>query len=180
MTRVGTVYGQGLYALAKEENLQEEILQQLQVLEDCFAQDPEYGKLLAARNIPKEERIGILDSAFAEKVHPYVLNFLKILTEKGYISHFSACCQTFLEQYRQEHGILAVRAVSAVELTEAQKTKLTEKLTVITGKKIDLLCRVDPAVLGGMRLSFDGKQVDGTVQSRLQDMEKQLKNTVLE
>ena len=34
MTRAGTVYGQGLYALAKEEQLTEEILQQMQVLED--------------------------------------------------------------------------------------------------------------------------------------------------
>ena len=180
MTRIGTVYGQGLYTLAKEEDHQEEILQQLQVLEACFAGDPAYGKLLTTRNIPKEERIGMLDSAFAGKVHPYVLNFLKILTEKGYIRHFSSCYQTFLAEYRQDHGILAVQAVSAAPLSEEQKAKLTEKLTAITGKKIDLLCKVDPAVLGGMRLSFDGKQVDGTVQSRLQAMEKALKNTVLE
>ena len=179
MTRIGTVYGQGLYTLAKEEELQEEILQQLQVLEACFAGDPAYGKLLATRNIPKEERIEMLDSAFAGKVHPYVLNFLKILTEKGYIRHFSACCQAFLEDYRQDNGILAVQAVSAVPLSETQKSKLVEKLIAITGKKIDLECKVDPAVLGGMRLSFDGKQVDGTVQSRLQAMEKQLKNTVI-
>ena len=84
-----------------------------------------------------------------------------------------------MENYRQDHGILAVQAVSAAPLSEAQKEKLTEKLTAITGKRIDLEYKVDPAVLGGMRICFDGKQVDGTVQSRLQAMEKALKNTVI-
>ena len=179
MTRTGNVYGQGLYALAKEERLEGEILQQLQVLEECFGKDPEYLKLLASSNVPKQERIAILDRTFAEKLHPYVLNFLKLLTEKGYIRHFSSCCQAFLENYRQDNGILAVQAISAVALSEEQKEKLVKKLEVITGKRIELLCKVDPKVLGGMRLSFDGKQVDGTVQGRLQAMEKQLKNTVI-
>ena len=38
MNRIGTVYGQGLYALAKEESLEEEILQQLQTLQTAFAE----------------------------------------------------------------------------------------------------------------------------------------------
>ena len=65
------------------------------------------------------------------------------------------------------------------ELTEEQKQRLADKMIAITGKKIDLICREDPAVLGGIRLRYDGKQVDGTVQSRLAAMEKSLKNTVL-
>lgn len=175
----GNAYGQGLYALAKEEQLTEEILQQLQVLSDSFSANADYLKLLSSNNIPKQERLDILEDAFADKTHPYVLNFLKLLTEKGYIRHFSEAYKVYLAQYRQDHGILAVRAVSAIVLSEPQKQKLTEKLTAITGKKIDLQCKVDSAVLGGMRISFDGKQVDGTVQSRLREMEKQLKNTVI-
>ena len=76
-------------------------------------------------------------------------------------------------------GILQVRAVSALPLTDSQKMQLTNKLAAITDQKIDLVCKVDPSVLGGIRLSYGGIQVDGTVQSRLQAMEKALKNTVL-
>ncbi len=180
MTRAGSVYGQGLYALAKEEQLTEEILQQLQVLADCLSANADYLKLLSSNNIPKQERMEILDEAFADKTHPYVLNFLKLLTEKGYIRQLNDANNAYLEQYRQDHGILAVQVVSAIGLSSAQKEKLTQKLGTITGKKIELQCKEDPSVLGGMRISLDGKQVDGTVRSRLQAMEKQLKNTVLE
>ena len=179
MNQIATAYGQGLYTLAKEEGLAQSILQQLKVLQACFEEQPEYGKLLSSHSLSKEERIRVLDGDFREKVHPYVLNFLKILTEKGYIRYFSDCCQVFIHQYLEDNGILEVYALSAIPLTEVQQERLMEKLGAMTGKKIDLICRVDPAVLGGIRLNFNGKQVDGTLQGRLASMEKMLKNTVL-
>ena len=179
MTQIAVTYAQALYDLAREEELGKAILEQLAVLKDVFAQTPSYSKLLSAPDIPKQERCGILDEAFRGKVHPYVLNFLKILTEKGYIRQFPDCCDAYRGFYNDDNGILVVKAVSAVPLTEAQIQKLTEKLTATTGKQIDLQCSVDAAVMGGLRLNYDGKQVDGTVQSRMDAISKLLKNTVL-
>ena len=179
MNRIGTVYGQGLYALAKEEGLDGTILEQLQILEDCFNAQPDFVKLLASYNLSKQERTGILEESFRGKVHVYVLNFLKLLTEKGNIAHFADCCEVYRDLYNGDRGILQVQAVSAIELTENQKQQLTDKLSAITGKTIDLVCKVDKSVLGGIRLNYSGMQVDGTVQSRLQAIEKRLKNTVI-
>lgn len=179
MNRTGTVYGQGLYTLAQEEGLEDTILQQLKVLQECFSAQPEYLKLLSSHDLPKAERTGILDAGFRERVHIYVLNFLKLLTEKGYIRHFSACCKAYTDRYNADKGILEVRAVSAVPLTEQQQEKLKGKLADMTGKTVSLVCREDPSVLGGVRLEYDGCQVDGTLQGRLAAMEKRLKNTVI-
>ena len=179
MSSAAGVYGQGLYALAKEESLEKEILQQLQTLQTAFAEAPAFLKLLGSANVPKAERLEIIDSSFRDKVHIYVLNFLKLLTEKGHIAHFEMCLESYQAQYNEDQGILQVRAVSAVALTPAQQETLTGKLTAITGKKIQLVCKVDASVLGGVRLSYNGVQVDGTVESRLQAMEKMLKNTTL-
>ena len=179
MSQAAVNYGQALYDLAKEEGLDAAILQQLEVLTDSFAQEPDFLRLLAAPNLSKTERCGILDSSFQGKVEPYLLNFMKILTEKGYIRQFPDCCKAYRRAYNTDHGIVCVRAVSAVALTDEQKQKLTAKLETITGKTIALENRLDPAVLGGIRLDYDGVQVDGTVKSRLDSIGKLLKNTVL-
>lgn len=176
---MASVYGQGLYTLAREEALEEAILQELTVLKTAFLEQPEFLKLMASSNVSKQERLSVIDDSFRGKVQPYVLNFLKLLTEKGYISHFAGCCEAYREQYNEDKGILQVQAVSAIALTDKQKTSLTEKLTAITGKTVELVCKVDKTVLGGVRLTYNGVQVDGTVQGRLQAMEKSLKNTVL-
>ena len=87
MTQAANTYGQALYDLAKEESLGKTILEELSVLKSVFADAPAYSKLLSTPDIPKQERCAILDEAFRGKVHPYVLNFLKILTEKGYLTY---------------------------------------------------------------------------------------------
>ena len=179
MSQAGAVYGQSLYALAKDEGLEEQLLGELSVLAEAFDETPAFLKLLTSHNIPLQERIGILEESFRDKVHSYVLNFLKLLTEKNHIRHFPACCKAFRAQYNADRGVLEVRVLSAVDLREDQKTRLMEKLSAITGKKILLDCRVDSGVLGGVLLRYDGCQIDGTVQGRLAVMEKQLKNTVL-
>ncbi len=179
MTEVGSAYGEALYSLAQDEGLSKSILQELTVLNQSFSQEPSYLRLLSSPNLSKQERCQIVDDSFQGKVHPYVLNFLKILTEKGYTSHFSQCCAAFKKLYNQDNGILPVRAVTAVPLSGEQAQKLAAKLSRISGKTIELTNRIDPSVLGGMRLDYDGKQVDDTVAHRLDSVRSLLRNTVL-
>ena len=179
MTEVANTYGQALYDLAKDEDLAKELLDQLTVLDGIFAKEPSFVQLLCTPSIPKQERCQVLDDSLRAQVHPYVLNFLKILTEKGYIRHFSGCCQMFRQQYNQDHGILPVTAVTTIPLSDALREKLVQKLSEVTGKQIELECRVDPSCLGGVRLDLDGMQLDGTVRHRLDEIRNILKSTVL-
>jgi F-type H+-transporting ATPase subunit delta len=179
MTGVGSVYGEALYTLAREESLSDIILQHLKTLDSCFTAEPDFIRLLNAPNLTKAERCRILDDSFRGKVEPYVLNFLKILTEKGYMRHFGACVAAYRDLYNRDNGILPVTAVTAVPMTAEQQQKLTAKLRSITGKHIELITKLDPNVLGGMRLDYDGKRVDDTVAHRMDAVRNMLKNTVL-
>ena len=179
MTEVGSVYGQSLYQLAKDEGLSKEIGEQLAVLQKSFGEEPDFVRLLASPNLPKAERCQILDDSFRGRVHSYLLNFLKILTEKGYIKQFSNCCEMFTSLYNRDHNILSVTAVTAVALNSRQSEALTQKLNRITGKTILLRNQVNPACLGGVRLDYDGQRLDGTVKNRLDNIRDLLSNTVL-
>lgn len=179
MTEVGNVYGQSLYELAKDEGLSREIGEQLTVLQKSFGEEPDFVRLLSNPSLSKPERCRILDTSFRGSVHPYILHFMKILTERGYIRHFSDCCDAFSELYNRDNGILKVTAVTAVALTPVQEEKLTGKLSQITGKTIALHNRIDPAVLGGVRLDYDGQRLDDTVSHRLDAIRELLNKTVL-
>ena len=179
MTQIGNVYGESLYELAKDENLAAEIGGQLKVLKDSFHQEPAYVTLLSTPSLTKAERCKILDDSFRGTVHAYVLNFLKILTEKGYMRYFSDCCDAFAALYNQDNGILPVTAVTAIALSAEQTEKLTAKLAAITGKHVELINRIDPSCLGGVRLDYDGQRLDDTVSHRMATIRDMLKNTVL-
>lgn len=179
MTEAGSVYGQALYDLAFSEGLTSVIRDQLEVLRQSFEAEPEFIRLLRSPALSKKERCQILDDSFRGKVQPYLLNFLKILTEKGYMRHFSDCCAAYRDCYNRDNGILPVKAVTALPLSDDQQKRLKEKLSAITGKTIDLDMRIEAGVLGGIRLDYDGKRLDDTVSHRLDMIRNVLKNTVL-
>ena len=179
MTQIGSVYGEALYELACSEGLDKAILDELKVLDESFHQEPGFVKILCSPSVSKQERCQVLDDSFRGKVNQYLLNFLKILTEKGYMHHFTHCCEAYTRHYNEDHNILSVRAVTAVPLTDKQAQALTQKLTRMTGKTILLDNRVDATCLGGVRLDYDGRRLDDTICHRMESIRELLKNTVL-
>ena len=178
MNQAGSIYGQALYDLAREEGLADIIWQQLQTLQQCLEAEPEYLSLLSLPQLPKPERCRLLDESMGN-AHPYLLNFMKILAEKGHMRQFFDCFRSYRQNYYRGKNILPVTAVTAIALSPTQWNKLEEKLAAITGKTIMLSNKVDPQTLGGIRLEYDGKQVDDTVAHRLDSVRQLLKNTVL-
>ncbi len=179
MTQIGIAYGQALYTLALDEGLAETIREELAQVGAVLEKEPDYLRLLSAANIPRQERCALVDKAFRDQVHPYVLNFLKILTEKGYAKHFASCRDAYVRLYNVDNNILPVKAMSAVALTQEQISRLEEKISSITGKHAHVENKVDGKCLGGIVLDYDGTQVDGSVASRIENIRKLLKNTVL-
>lgn len=173
------VYGQALYTLVQEENVSDAVFRQLQLLRQCFDEEPEYLELLSCVAVSKPERCRLLDESMGNVLHPYLMNFLKILAENGRIRDFSQCYDSYRQCYYRDKRILPVTAVTALPLSPAQAQRLNEKLTSITGKNILLSNKVDAGLLGGMRLEYDGKQLEDTISHRLESVRRLLKNTAL-
>ncbi len=170
MTNAANEYAEALYGLADEEGLQEDIYPQVTQVEDILRNNLPFLDILGAPNIPREERCAALDSCFKGAVHPYLLNTLKLMCEKGHARDILPCLKAYGKIYLSRHGIISVTAVSAVPMTEDQIARLTAKLEKMTGKQIRLKNIVRPECLGGVRLDFDGRQIDDTVRHRLDEV----------
>jgi len=179
MTEIARMYGGSLYDLAAEEGLETRILDELDEAAKLIRDDPEYLRLLSTPSIPKKERCALLDEAFRGQVHLYVLNFLKILCENGTLRELPGCARAYRIRYNAAHGILEATATTAVAMTEQQAKSLHEKLEKLTGKTIDLKTKVDPAVLGGIRLDIEGTELDGTVHNRLSALRRDIASVTL-
>lgn len=179
MTSEGALYGQSLFDLATEENLTDQLLPQLEMIRQIFAENPDYIRLLSEPSIPRNERLKLLDDAMRGQVHIYILNLLKILLENDLLRDFGACVKRFRALYYEANGIAEAVVTSAVALTGEQAAQLTEKLVRITGKKIILTQKVDASVLGGLRVEVDGRLLDGTVTGRLDEIRKKVNRVII-
>ena len=173
MTECAVRYGGSLYALASEDGQEKRILQELTLAVASCRQEPAYLRLLQTPSIPKRERCALLDEAFAG-MHPYVVNFLKLLCQEELLGELSGCEQAYRERYNDAHGILEATVTSAVALTEDARARLQTVLQAKTGKTICLHEKTDPGVLAGLRLDLHGKRLEDTVQRRLERLRDEI------
>ena len=172
MTAWEKEYGEALYELCNEENCAQEAGEQLDMVCALFRAEPKYPRILQDPALPRQERLGMLDEAFRGNVQPYLLNFLKLLCEKSSLGLLPGCAERFHTLYNEDRGLLPVTATSAVALTGEQKRALTEKLSKLTGKTVLLENRVDGSLMGGIKVNYDGKELDGSVAGRLEALRR--------
>ncbi len=178
MTELSREYGEGLYLLCMEEDLATQALEELTTLCGLFRENPDFSRLVSNHALSKQERVSILDAALRGQVHQYVLNFLKILCERGVFSEFGSCVEAYRTFYNRDHRVVEAVATTGVPLSDAQRSLLLEKLSAISGKQVQLTEKVDPAVMGGVLLEMEGKRYDNTLRTRLSQMRQVLTGEV--
>ncbi|MBE6610614.1 MAG: ATP synthase F1 subunit delta [Ruminococcaceae bacterium] len=171
-------YGRALFMLTEEAARTEAAFEDVKAVQNALRNDPGYVKLLDTPALSKEEKLMLIDKAFA-KVDEYVLNLIKILCENHSVYMFDKTAETFFELYDEARGIERVEAVTAVALSDEQKKKLASKLASVTGKRIIIKNTVSKEILGGIQIRYSGKQIDGSIKTRLDSFEKSLKKIVI-
>lgn len=177
MTKTEQVYGGSLYELASEEGLSGTLLDELTQIIAVFDEQPDYWQFLSTLSITKDERCGALDEALRGRIHPYLLNFLKLLCENSTIGSLKGCAKVYRQRYNADHDIVEVCAVTAVPMRTALMQSLKEKLEQLLNNTVELTCKVDPTCMGGVRLELPGRQLDGTVRHRLDTLAAALQQT---
>ena len=179
MTKAAAVYGQGLYDLAKEENLAEVIFEEYREVSRIIYSEPDYIRLLSEPSISKETKVNLIDEAFAGRIQKYLLNFIKILCEKNAASELKGCFEAYKELYYKDNNIAEAVVTSAVKLSDEQRSALKAKLEAMSSKQIILKEKVDASFIAGICVDLLGKQYDGTAIGRINAIKKRVTDIIV-
>ncbi|PWL57215.1 MAG: F0F1 ATP synthase subunit delta [Oscillospiraceae bacterium] len=167
-------YAASLFEVGVEQNCLDSFLEEMTALNEVFTQNEELVKLLHTPTVSKEEKLELVENIFGGKVSQYVLNFLKIMTEKGRMDQIFGVYNQFKLLYNEEKNIQEITAVTAIPLQGPLFDKLKEKLEQVTGKQVILTNQVDPSILGGVIIRMQDDQVDASVKTRLEDLKQHI------
>lgn len=173
MKSLSLTYAKSLFALCEEENKADAVMQELREISSVMNQNLQYALLLDSPTVPLEERLSLIDTAF-KGAEEYVINFIKILCEKKCVHLFTDCVKQYEKIYNKERNIEIVTVITATELSDTLRKRLTDKLEKESGKKIILDLKVDKSLLGGIVLRTENSQTDASVRARLEAMRKTL------
>ncbi len=176
---VETTYAKSLFEVAAELDKLEVIGSELAAVSKILSENGDFVRLLSSPAVSKADKTDLIGKVFDGKTDGCLLNFLKVLAQNGRFSHLAGIADEFKTLLNKEKNILAVTAVTAVEMPPILQQKLRNKLAAITKKNIELTAKVDRSLLGGVLLQYDNVEIDGTVREKLTLLKRQIQTQVI-
>lgn len=165
-------YAEALFLLSCEEKNEEKYLSDLRLVKSVFDSEPEYIELLHSPSITKEEKLAIIDSAFGGRINENVVSFLKLLCENNRIEYINACFEDYEKLYNQIKRVIVARVISAVKLTEKEKSEIVARLEKKFKHRVELECEIDESILGGIVIKTDDIIMDGSLKRKMRDVKE--------
>ena len=168
---------QALLEIAERENKVDEVEDQLFRISRILDAQPRLAILFGDYTVPVEGRVGllrkVLDGA-SGRVNPIVVSLLTHTVELLRGQNADEAIQFLAEVAVARRGEIVAQVSAAAELSDAQRTRLTEVLGRIYGHPVAVQLQIDAELLGGLLISIADEVIDGTLSSRLAAAQAQL------
>ena len=175
-TDVGARYAQALFDLAVETNTLPAVEGDLRALAAMITASADLRMLLKSPRFSAEEK-GAGLAAVAEKaeLNGTVRKFLGLLAANRRTLALEEIIRAFQRLAAARRGAVSAQGVTAIPLTDAQRQGVATALRTALGKDPQIETRVDPAILGGLKVRVGSRLYDASLKSKLDSLKFALK-----
>lgn len=169
-------YARAWFELAQQHDQLDEAAEEATQLADFFDQSADLRSLLANPAIDTAERDAMLQRLLEGRVSDLTFKLIRVVNRKGRAGHLGSILRGFTARVDEHRGIVPATATVADELAPDRLDAIANELGRSLGNKtVRLDQRVDPAVIGGLRLRVGDQLLDASVATQLRLVEQRLK-----
>ena len=175
---MGARYAQALFELAEQGGVAGVggVEADLNGLRALYAENADFRRLLVSPAFSHEDkRRGLLAIADAAGVTPLTRKFLGLLCANNRASALTAVAVAFARLAAARRGAVAAEVTSAIPLPPAPAAAVSAALRQAFGRDPEVTTRVDPAILGGLRVKVGSRLFDSSLKTRLDALKFALK-----
>jgi F-type H+-transporting ATPase subunit delta len=140
----------------------------------AVSSDPELELAVGSKLGDPAEKAALVDRLLATKAAPGTLAIVRHLVQSPRGRRIGQLLSSAAETVADASGGIVATVTAAAPLTAAQLQKLSATLQQQYGREPRIAVRIDPAVIGGLRVQVGDDVIDGTVASRLTELRLQL------
>ncbi len=168
-------YAEAFFSIARETGKVDELQQELETLVSVIETTENLPEYFAHLLIPAKDKKDVANKIFAGQVSQITLNFLNMIIDKRRETYIGAITEEYRDMADELRNITKAELTAAVSVSEADMKNLEQNLSVKTGKTVQLSLKVDPALIGGLKIRIGDQIVDATVAKKLEMLKEQLK-----
>ncbi len=174
---VSKTYGDALFAVAMEENRMDEFFEAAKVVVEVLETNEDFGRLMNHPKIVKEDKVRIVEETFGTRLPKEMTGLMTLMVTKGRESEMLSVFAYFVDLIKEEKKIGKAYVTTAIPLSEAQKEKVKNRLLDTTDyQSFEMYYHVDESLIGGMVIRIGDRVVDSSIQTKLQDLSRSLRN----
>ena len=175
-SNVGGRYAQALFDLVTEENSLAAVEADLKSLKAALAESRDLRTLLASPAFSAEDKgRGLNAIASQAGFHPTTKKFLGLLAANSRGSALASVITGFEALAAEARGAVSAEVVTAAPLSPAQSQGVAAALRQALGKDPEIQTRVDPSILGGLKVRVGSRLFDASLRSKLDSLKFALK-----
>jgi F-type H+-transporting ATPase subunit delta len=173
---VGARYAQALFDLALDADALTAVEADLKSLKSARAESADLRRLMDSPAFSAEDK-GKALQAIGEKAkfNPLTLKFLGLLTGNRRADALGQVTDSFTRLSAAHRGVVSAEVVSATKLSAAQEKGVKAALRQSLGKDPEITTRVDPSILGGLKVRVGSRLFDASLRSKLDTLKFALK-----
>lgn len=165
---LGKVYAKALIGAAENAGITEQVLDELSALvDDVFDRVPRLDATLSSPRVQPEAKTKMLDKAFAGKISPTLLNFLKVLANKNRFDCLRAVDRSARALIYELTDRVDVQIKTAEPLNDESIANVRTNLERTLGTNVILHAHVDPELIGGIVVRVGDTVYDASLANRL-------------
>ena len=167
------IYARALFESAQERGKLEAVQEQVDDLRRAVTSLDDLRLMLDNPEVDSRVKQDVL-AKIAEGCDESVINFVKLLAEKGRAAEIGEVADEFDALVAAEQRILDVRLTTAHELSDAEFKKILGSIETASGRKVQAERDVDPDLIGGLVLQAGSMRLDASVRGRLERLRHDL------
>lgn len=172
--KVSRRYATAVFALAKEQNVVEDVGRDLGRIDDAISRDEETRRFFVAPVIDAKEKARVLTQSFGGNCQELALHVLLLLVRKRREALLPELVKQFKVLQMQDRGLEPVTITTAQPLSDEDLRKMVARLEHVFQKKFDVTQKVDSQLIGGVRIMLGDRRIDSSISGRLEDLSRTL------
>ena len=174
-TRAALRYAKAILDLADSKGVAEVVNNDMKLIATTIADNAELSAFIADPTTLVEVKQNALLEVFAS-VNGVTKGLFQLLFENKRFEILESIAQGYTQLFDENNGVQEAVVTTAIPMDAALEAKVLAKVASLSDKKITLINKVDPAIIGGFILRVGDKQYNASVVNRLQVLKRELSN----
>jgi F-type H+-transporting ATPase subunit delta len=175
-TDAGQRYAQSLFELTIDSNQLTQVEDDLKSLRAMVADSADLRRLIESPAFTAEDKAkGLTAVAAKAKFQLLTAKFLGLVASNGRTGDLMGAISAFIALSATHRGVVTAEVVTAKALTPAQLKGVSSAVSASLGKVPEISTRVDPSILGGIKVRVGSRLFDASLRSKLDSLKFALK-----